>query len=683
MRLRFSAGACAILPPRCTYVKYHSQKNTGRRRDCRIRPARPAMAFIAPTVGVSSTFPKDMPADHAALPVWNAENWFYEDWPVGQKIRSLRRTMSEGDSHLFNTLVVDIHPYVQDQMFAEREGVFGKRLIAGAFVFSAGLGLVATNCVNAFSYGYDKLRFIKPVFIGDTIYTIRTNLDKRPRYKEHRADPRQLRGVQGRGRARALLRAPADGEVQEPGRLRRQDREIGDARRADSLSGLVVVDLSQFLSGPYCSLRLLDLGARVIKIERPDGGDLSRRLYLSDTEIGGDSTIFHAINRGKESLAIDLKDEADLAALRGLIAKADVLIQNFRPGVIERLGLDYETVQRDQPAARLCLDQRLRRRGAVGEAAGPGPAGAGALRRDVAERRRETRGRCRSASRSATCWPAPRRRKASSRRWSGAASPGKGAHIETSLLEALVDFQFEVLTTYPQRRPPAADALQCPQRPCLSLGALRRLPGEGRLPRHRHDADPEARAAARARGGARALCRRSDDVVHRARRRSRRSSPQRIATKTVDEWLAILEPADIWCAKVLNWPELLANRRLHRARHAADGDARGRRLDRDDALADPHRRRPQPRSTVPRRGSASTAPRSGRSSDYERHAPRHDLEPPARLRPDGRLLGAVEGEDRRRGRLGQALAPGFRIVPGRGTGAELRLHRHRPPACRA
>jgi acyl dehydratase len=142
------------------------------------------MSAAAPTVGVLSTFPKDMPADHAVLPVWNAENWFYEDWPVGQKIRSLRRTMSEGDSHLFNTLVVDIHPYVQDQMFAEREGVFGKRLIAGAFVFSAGLGLVATNCVNAFSYGYDKLRFIKPVFIGDTIYTIRTHLDKKPRYEE-------------------------------------------------------------------------------------------------------------------------------------------------------------------------------------------------------------------------------------------------------------------------------------------------------------------------------------------------------------------------------------------------------------------------------------------------------------------------------------------------------------------
>ena len=138
----------------------------------------------AQTVGISSTHPQDMPADHSEIPVWNAENWLYEDWQPGHRIRSLRRTMTEGESHQFNTLVVDIHPYVQDQMFVETEGIFGRRLVAGAFVFSAGLGLVATNCVNAFSYGYDKLRFIKPVFIGDTIYTIRTNLDKKPKYEE-------------------------------------------------------------------------------------------------------------------------------------------------------------------------------------------------------------------------------------------------------------------------------------------------------------------------------------------------------------------------------------------------------------------------------------------------------------------------------------------------------------------
>ena len=115
------------------------------------------------------------------------------------------------------------------------------------------------------------------------------------------------------------------------------------------LTGLIVVDLSQFLSGPYCSLRLLDLGARVIKVERPDGGDLSRHLYLSDTEIGGDSTIFHAINRSKKSIAIDLKSEGDVTALRKLLSKADVVIQNFRPRVIERLGLDYDEVCKINP----------------------------------------------------------------------------------------------------------------------------------------------------------------------------------------------------------------------------------------------------------------------------------------------------------------------------------------------
>ena len=142
------------------------------------------MTDVSPTVGVSSTFPTDMPADHAELPVWNAENWFYEDWPVGQKIRSLRRTIARATATCSTRWCSTSTPTSQDQMFAEREGIFGKRLVAGAFVFSAGLGLVATNCVNAFSYGYDRLRFIKPVFIGDTIYTIRSNLDKRPRYKE-------------------------------------------------------------------------------------------------------------------------------------------------------------------------------------------------------------------------------------------------------------------------------------------------------------------------------------------------------------------------------------------------------------------------------------------------------------------------------------------------------------------
>jgi acyl dehydratase len=118
---------------------------------------------------------------HKDIPLYNTETWFYEDFAIGERVRSIRRTISEGESMAFNALVMDMHPYVADDVFAKEEGVFGRRIVAGAFVFSLGLGLVANNCVTAFSYGYDKLRFIKPVFIGDTIYTIRTNLNKKPR----------------------------------------------------------------------------------------------------------------------------------------------------------------------------------------------------------------------------------------------------------------------------------------------------------------------------------------------------------------------------------------------------------------------------------------------------------------------------------------------------------------------
>lgn len=129
--------------------------------------------------------PHNTPRDrHGAIRVWNAEDWYWEDIVVGTQIRSIRRTLSDGESMQFNALVLDMHPYVADELFATREGVFGKRLVAGAMVFSVGLGLVATNCVNAFSYGYDRLRFIGPVFIGDTLYTIKTDLEKGPKNAE-------------------------------------------------------------------------------------------------------------------------------------------------------------------------------------------------------------------------------------------------------------------------------------------------------------------------------------------------------------------------------------------------------------------------------------------------------------------------------------------------------------------
>ena len=88
------------------------------------------------------------------------------------------------------------------------------------------------------------------------------------------------------------------------------------------------------------------MGAQVIKIERPVTGDICRQLYVSDVRIEGESTIFHAINRNKQSYAADLKKEEILQKLKQILAKADVMLHNFRPGVMERIGLDYATVKK-------------------------------------------------------------------------------------------------------------------------------------------------------------------------------------------------------------------------------------------------------------------------------------------------------------------------------------------------
>jgi len=115
------------------------------------------------------------------------------------------------------------------------------------------------------------------------------------------------------------------------------------------LEDIVIIDFSQVLSGPSASLRLADMGAQVIKIERPGVGDICRNLYVSDVMIGGESTIFQAINRNKQSYAADLKNVDDLFKVKQLIAKADVLLHNFRPGVMERIGLSYDLVKQIKP----------------------------------------------------------------------------------------------------------------------------------------------------------------------------------------------------------------------------------------------------------------------------------------------------------------------------------------------
>ena len=322
------------------------------------------------------------------------------------------------------------------------------------------------------------------------------------------------------------------------------------------LDGLIVLDMSQFLSGPYAALRLADLGARVIKIERPDGGDLCRRLYLTDTEIGGDSTLFHAINRGKESFAADMKNPQDLAALRHLIGRADVLIQNFRPGVIERIGLDWEQARKINPRIVYASitgwsmqgpwvgfpgqDLLAQARSGVmwlnGDD-GQGPVPFGLAIADMLAGSAVVQGILAALVRRGIS--------------------GHGAHVESSLIEALVDFQFEVLTTFlndggrvptrsgfrnahaylaaPYGVYQTADGwLALAMTPLAKLAPLLDMP----------ELAPYAQDPKRA---------------FTARDEIKRLLAAHLARHGTAHWLAILQPADIWCAAVLDWPGLLAS----------------------------------------------------------------------------------------------------------------------------
>ncbi len=111
------------------------------------------------------------------------------------------------------------------------------------------------------------------------------------------------------------------------------------------LEGMLILDFSQYLAGPSAALRLADFGARVIKIESSGGGDNGRRLKFKNKVSDGDSLFFHTVNRNKESFAADLENKEDLELIKKLLVKADVIIENFRPGMMEKLGLEYEEVR--------------------------------------------------------------------------------------------------------------------------------------------------------------------------------------------------------------------------------------------------------------------------------------------------------------------------------------------------
>lgn len=120
-----------------------------------------------------------------------------------------------------------------------------------------------------------------------------------------------------------------------------------DGAGPTALHGLRVLDLSRVLSGPFATMGLADLGADVIKVEAPGSGDDTR--HWGPPFLGGESAYFLSVNRNKRSIAVDLKDPDGLAAVRALATQADVLVENFRPGVAGRLGLGYEELSRLNP----------------------------------------------------------------------------------------------------------------------------------------------------------------------------------------------------------------------------------------------------------------------------------------------------------------------------------------------
>jgi crotonobetainyl-CoA:carnitine CoA-transferase CaiB-like acyl-CoA transferase len=322
------------------------------------------------------------------------------------------------------------------------------------------------------------------------------------------------------------------------------------------LAGLLVVDLSQFLAGPYCTLRLQDMGARVIKIERPDGGDLTRNLYFSDTVIDGESTVFHAINRGKESVSLNLKDPVDVDRLKALVKRADVFVQNYRPGVIERLGLDYEAVcainpriiyasvsgygpdspWRDKPGQDLLAQARSGIMWLNGSA-GDGPVPFGLAVADMMAGAAIAQGILGALV--------------------GRGITGDGAHVETSLLEALMDLQFEVLATHLNDggRPPersnyrsAHPALPAPYGVYPTRDgflAVAMMP-IGDLAEHL---------------GLDALQAFADDQTAWFRKRDQIKEiiADALAKEPTDHWIGLLEPRGVWVAPVQSWPDLLAD----------------------------------------------------------------------------------------------------------------------------
>lgn len=321
------------------------------------------------------------------------------------------------------------------------------------------------------------------------------------------------------------------------------------------LEGLVVLDFSQFLSGPSAALRLADLGANVIKIERPGSGESCRQLYISNLELDGDSTLFHTINRNKRSYAADLKNPAHLAKVRQLIERADVMIQNFRPGVIDRIGLGYDDVRAlnprivygsvsgygasgpwvDLPGQDLLAQSRSGFAWLSGDAT-DGPVPCGLALADIMTGAHLAQGILACLVRRGVT--------------------GEGGLVEVSLLESMLDFQFEVLTTH------LNDGGQSPKRSAINnahayLGAPYGIyeTADGHLAIAMGSVPRLGELL-----GCAALAQFTDPAGWFSHRDDiKRLIKAHVITQSTQYWLDRLEPADYWCAPVLTWPELMGS----------------------------------------------------------------------------------------------------------------------------
>src|ERR1700732_960238 len=132
-----------------------------------------------------------------------------------------------------------------------------------------------------------------------------------------------------------------------PARNLKQNKILRE-RTMGPLSGLKVIDLTHVMAGPTCTLMLADMGAEVIKIEKIPAGDASRDII--PPRIGDEASSFLMMNRNKRGIALDLKTPGGAKVLRRMIGSADVLVENFGPGVMDRLGFGYPEIKKDHPA---------------------------------------------------------------------------------------------------------------------------------------------------------------------------------------------------------------------------------------------------------------------------------------------------------------------------------------------